>query len=47
MLSSARFTQKISLARTRWQCDTGFIQDGFIRRHSMTLTKDVFSRRLM
>jgi hypothetical protein len=40
-------TQKISLVSTRSQCDTRFIQDGFIPLHSITLTKDVFSRRLM
>jgi hypothetical protein len=34
--------QKISLVRTRSQCDTGVIQDEFIRRYSMTLERGVF-----
>ena len=39
---SARIAQKISLVRTRSQCDTGVIQDGFIRRYSMALERGVF-----
>jgi hypothetical protein len=41
MLASARIMQKISLARTGSQCDTGVIQEGLIRRHSKTVKRDI------